>query len=82
MSIEFEASCSWCCPQVVDMPPGTGDIQITLSQVLSLSGAVVVTTPHALSVVDAIKGVSMFQEMQVPTLALVSGLAVAAAISV
>ena len=57
--------------QVVDMPPGTGDVQITLSQCLPFTGAVVVTTPHRLSLVDAAKGVSMFQHMQIPTLALV-----------
>jgi ATP-binding protein involved in chromosome partitioning len=45
-----------CCFQVVDMPPGTGDIQITLSQSACLSGAIVVTTPHRLSLVDAAKG--------------------------
>jgi ATP-binding protein involved in chromosome partitioning len=56
---------------VVDMPPGTGDIQITLSQSISLSGAVVVSTPHLLSVADAIKGVEMFADLHVPTLALV-----------
>jgi hypothetical protein len=43
--------------QIVDMPPGTGDIQITLTQGVSLTGAVIVTTPHALSVVDAAKGI-------------------------
>ena len=53
------------------MPPGTGDVQITLSQCLPFTGAVVVTTPHRLSLVDAAKGVSMFQHMQIPTLALV-----------
>ena len=42
--------------QVVDMPPGTGDVQITLSQSACMSGAVIVTTPHALSLVDAAKG--------------------------
>lgn len=57
---------------VVDMPPGTGDIQITLSQCLPFTGAVIVTTPHHLSLVDAAKGVAMFQHMQIPTLALVS----------
>lgn len=43
---------------VVDMPPGTGDVQITLTQSVQLSGAVVVTTPHRLAVVDAAKGLS------------------------
>ena len=56
---------------VVDMPPGTGDIQITLSQTLSFAGAVIVTTPHYLSLVDAAKGVAMFQHLKIPTLALV-----------
>lgn len=54
---------------IVDMPPGTGDIQITLCQTVSFDGAVVVTTPHNLSLIDAIKGLEMFSEMQVPTLA-------------
>lgn len=42
---------------LVDMPPGTGDIQITLAQSMSLTGAVIVTTPHALALVDAAKGI-------------------------
>ncbi len=41
---------------LVDMPPGTGDIQITLTQSMALSGAVMVTTPHTLALVDAAKG--------------------------
>ncbi len=53
------------------MPPGTGDIQITLSQILNFDGAVIVTTPHFLSLVDAAKGVAMFQQMNIPTLAMV-----------
>jgi ATP-binding protein involved in chromosome partitioning len=56
---------------IVDMPPGTGDIQITLSQSIAFSGAVIVSTPHILSVADAIKGVKMFADLNVPTLALV-----------
>jgi Mrp family chromosome partitioning ATPase len=57
---------------IVDMPPGTGDVQITLCQSLPLTGAVVVTTPHDLSLTDAAKGIAMFQNLKVPTLALVS----------
>ena len=54
------------------MPPGTGDIQITLSQCMQFTGAVIVTTPHHLALVDAAKGVEMFKKMNIPTLALVS----------
>ena len=54
------------------MPPGTGDLQITLCQSLMLSGAVVVTTPHALAVNDVLKGLEMFDTLKVPVLALVS----------
>jgi len=59
---------------VVDMPPGTGDIQITLTQSMAFSGAVIVTTPHALSLIDAAKGVHMFHELKVPTLAIVENM--------
>lgn len=43
-------------PQLIDMPPGTGDIQITLSQSAQFSGAMVVSTPHPLALIDAAKG--------------------------
>lgn len=56
------------------MPPGTGDIQITLTQTISLTGAVIVTTPHTLSLVDAAKGVAMFEDLKVPTLAVVENM--------
>ena len=59
---------------IVDMPPGTGDIQITLTQAIAFSGAIVVTTPHALSAADAAKGVAAFDQLQVPILALVENM--------
>ena len=52
---------------------GTGDVQITLSQCITFTGAVIVTTPHELSLADATKGVAMFQDLRIPTLAVVSG---------
>ncbi|MBE6445770.1 MAG: Mrp/NBP35 family ATP-binding protein [Alphaproteobacteria bacterium] len=59
---------------VVDMPPGTGDIQITLSQRLDLSGAVIVSTPQDIALIDAIKGVNMFKRVDVPILGIVENM--------
>ena len=50
---------------------GTGDVQITLAQSLTFTGAIIVTTPHELSLADATKGVAMFQDLRIPTLAVV-----------
>ena len=61
---------------VVDMPPGTGDIQLTMSQKVPLTGAVIVTTPQDIALLDAKKGINMFQKVNVPILGLVENMAV------
>jgi ATP-binding protein involved in chromosome partitioning len=61
---------------VVDMPPGTGDIQLSLSQRVPLTGAVIVTTPQDIALADARKGVAMFEKVGVPILGLVENMAV------
>ena len=60
---------------IIDMPPGTGDIQLTLSQKASLSGAVIVTTPQDIALLDARKGIEMFRKVQVPVLGVVENMA-------
>lgn len=59
---------------VIDMPPGTGDIQITLSQKLNLAGAVIVSTPQDIALIDAVKGVNMFKKVNVPILGIVENM--------
>jgi ATP-binding protein involved in chromosome partitioning len=60
---------------IVDLPPGTGDAQMTLSQKVNLSGAVIVSTPQDLALIDARKGVGMFQKLDVPILGIVENMA-------
>jgi ATP-binding protein involved in chromosome partitioning len=58
----------------VDLPPGTGDAQLTLTQKIHLSGAVIVTTPQDVSLIDARKGLAMFQKVNVPVLGIVENM--------
>ncbi|MBK6864250.1 MAG: iron-sulfur cluster carrier protein ApbC [Ideonella sp.] len=61
---------------IVDMPPGTGDIQLTLSQRVPLTGAVIVTTPQDIALMDARRGLKMFEKVGVPILGIVENMAV------
>src|SRR5699024_7251871 len=60
---------------VLDLPPGTGDIQLTLVQEVPITGAVVVSTPQAVALDDARKGVAMFQKVNVPVLGIIENMA-------
>jgi len=59
---------------IIDMPPGTGDIALTLSQLLPLSGAVVVCTPQDLALLDAVKAIAMFHKVNIPLLGVVENM--------
>ncbi|ONM07163.1 IND1(iron-sulfur protein required for NADH dehydrogenase)-like [Zea mays] len=59
---------------VVDMPPGTGDAQLSMSQRLRLSGALIVSTPQDIALIDARRGANMFRKVQVPILGLVENM--------
>ncbi len=60
---------------VIDMPPGTGDIQLTLAQQVPVTGAVIVTTPQDIALIDAMRGLRMFEKVGVPILGLVENMA-------
>ena len=59
---------------IIDMPPGTGDIALTLSQMLPLSGAVVVCTPQEVALLDAVKAIAMFRKVNIPVLGMVENM--------
>ena len=59
---------------IIDLPPGTGDIQITLGQTTEIDGAVIVTTPQDVALVDVKKGIQMFNEVQIPVLGVVENM--------
>lgn len=59
---------------VVDMPPGTGDAQLTMAQAVPLAGAVIVSTPQDLALIDARKGLNMFHKVDVPLLGIVENM--------
>ena len=60
---------------LVDLPPGTGDIQLTLAQSVPMSGVVIVTTPQDVAVADVSRGIAMFQQLRVPVLGVVENMA-------
>jgi ATP-binding protein involved in chromosome partitioning len=61
---------------IVDMPPGTGDIQLTLSQKVPVTGAIIVTTPQDIALLDAKKGLKMFEKVGVPILGIIENMAI------
>jgi ATP-binding protein involved in chromosome partitioning len=61
---------------IVDMPPGTGDIQLTLAQKVPVTGAVIVTTPQDIALIDARKGLKMFEKVGVPIVGIVENMSI------
>ncbi len=61
---------------VVDLPPGTGDVQLTLAQKIPVSGAIIVTTPQDIALLDARKGLKMFEKVEVPVLGIVENMSI------
>src|SRR5262249_24611172 len=60
---------------VVDLPPGTGDVQLSLTQLIPLTGAIMVTTPQQVAVIDVVKAISMFKKVEVPILGVIDNMA-------
>ncbi|KAK9465871.1 P-loop containing nucleoside triphosphate hydrolase protein [Lipomyces arxii] len=61
---------------VLDMPPGTGDVQLTITQQVIVDGAVIVSTPQDIALLDAVKGINMFKKVDVPVLGMVQNMSV------
>ena len=61
---------------LLDLPPGTGDVQLTITQQVMLDGAVIISTPNLLSIKDSVKGINMFRKVQVPVLGMVQNMAI------
>ena len=61
---------------IIDLPPGTGDIQLTLSQQVPVAGSIIVTTPQDIALLDAQKGIEMFRKVEVPVLGIVENMAI------
>jgi len=61
---------------IVDMPPGTGDIQLSLAQKVPVTGAVIVTTPQDIALIDARKGLKMFEKVNIPILGIVENMSI------
>jgi ATP-binding protein involved in chromosome partitioning len=59
---------------VIDLPPGTGDIQLTMSQRVPLTGAIIVSTPQDIALIDVRKGIEMFQKVNVPIMGLIENM--------
>jgi len=59
---------------LVDMPPGTGDVQLTLAQKVPVSGAIIVSTPQDIALIDARKGIEMFRKVNIPILGVVENM--------
>ena len=59
---------------IIDMPPGTGDIALSLSQLLPLTGAIIVCTPQEVALIDAIKAVGMFRKVKIPVIGLIENM--------
>ena len=59
---------------IIDMPPGTGDVALSLSQMLPLTGAVIVCTPQEVALIDAVKAVGMFRKVKIPVLGLIENM--------